>query len=287
MHRGFAKLYRKFLEWEWYDNIPCKVLYIHCLLKANHKEKKYRGVIVERGSFLTSYAELAEETGLTVKQVRVAQQKLEPDYLASKRTNKGQTICVVDFNTYNDCADIEGKQEGKQRASRGQAEGKQRATTKNDKNNKNEKNDKNYNFCTEREQSLFDSMQEHWGDRLSEISKSTVERLIANLSAENYPGVNIPHELKMAAVWEDSNPTKRKTARGLPRFLTGWMDRAQNRPSRGQYNTNRSTKKTSYDEEMQLLRRMESEIDEEGSNQDHATDESGVSGKVFIIGRKG
>ena len=140
MHRGFAKLYRKFLEWEWYDDIPCKVLYVHCILKANHKDKNYRGTPVARGTFLTSFSDLAAETGLTVKQVRIAQKKLEPQYLASKRTNKGQTISVVDFDTYNSYTDEEGKQDGTQGASMGHTEGTQGATTKNVKNGENVNN---------------------------------------------------------------------------------------------------------------------------------------------------
>lgn len=153
MHRGFAKLYRKFLEWEWYDDIPCKVLYVHCLLKANYKDKKYHGVTVQRGTFLTSFEGLAAETGLTVRQVRTAQSKLEPEYLTSRRTNKGQAISVVDFDTYNSYDDESDTQKGKQGTSKGHAsdmqegtqgtseghaEDTQRATTKKEKKEKKE-----------------------------------------------------------------------------------------------------------------------------------------------------
>ena len=144
MHRGFAKLYRKFLDWEWYDDIPCKVLYLHCLLQANHKDKEYRGNLVKRGSFLTSFDKLSKETGLSVKQVRTAQSKLEPKYLASKRTKLGQTVFVIDFKTYNGDPEDTGKQAGKAATNEGQDKGKIRATTKNVKNEENVKNEKKY-----------------------------------------------------------------------------------------------------------------------------------------------
>jgi hypothetical protein len=136
MHRGFAKLYRKFLDWEWYDDIPTKVLFIHMLLKANHKEKTYRGTVVKRGTFLTSYGALADETGLTIKQVRLAVQKLiDTKYIGSERTRKGQSISIMKFDAYNDYD----SDKGRERAGKGQGEGTARATTKNVKNVKNEK----------------------------------------------------------------------------------------------------------------------------------------------------
>lgn len=139
MHRGFAKVYRKFLEWEWYDDHPCKILYLHCLLKANHKDKEYRGKLIKRGTFVSSYQILADQTGLSVKQVRLAMGKLEPKYLASHKTKQGQTISIIKFELYNSFDDTKGKQEDTIRAGKGQDKGTIMATTKKDKKDKNEK----------------------------------------------------------------------------------------------------------------------------------------------------
>lgn len=46
--------------------------------------------------------------------------------------------------------------------------------------------------------------------------------------AAAYPAVDIPQELKRARLWCLDNPTKKKTASGVRRFITGWMTRAQN-----------------------------------------------------------
>lgn len=46
--------------------------------------------------------------------------------------------------------------------------------------------------------------------------------------AKAYPAVNIDEELRRAKAWLDANPTKRKTKRGMPRFLVAWFSRNQN-----------------------------------------------------------
>ena len=45
---GHIKLFRKFLEWGWYQDINTKVLFIHMLLKANWKDGKFMGTTVPR-----------------------------------------------------------------------------------------------------------------------------------------------------------------------------------------------------------------------------------------------
>ena len=33
---GWISLYRKFLDWQWYDYPTVKIVFLHCLLSANH-----------------------------------------------------------------------------------------------------------------------------------------------------------------------------------------------------------------------------------------------------------
>lgn len=47
-----------------------------------------------------------------------------------------------------------------------------------------------------------------------------------------YPGVDVLLECKKALEWLKMNPGRRKTDRGMGRFLMGWLERSQNR-SRG------------------------------------------------------
>lgn len=49
---------------------------------------------------------------------------------------------------------------------------------------------------------------------------------------ENFPGLDIRIQCRAALQWCIDNPTKRKTARGMTRFLANWLTRQQNQ-SRG------------------------------------------------------
>ncbi len=46
---------------------------------------------------------------------------------------------------------------------------------------------------------------------------------------EIYPSVNILQELRKIKGWLDSNPTKRKTSRGIKRFINSWLSREQDK----------------------------------------------------------
>lgn len=46
---------------------------------------------------------------------------------------------------------------------------------------------------------------------------------------ETYPGVNVEQELKRMTAWLDANPTRRKTKRGITKFINGWLSREQDR----------------------------------------------------------
>ncbi len=43
-----------------------------------------------------------------------------------------------------------------------------------------------------------------------------------------FPGLDVEGECRKALQWTRDNPTRRKTARGMPKFLFGWLERAQN-----------------------------------------------------------
>lgn len=48
-----------------------------------------------------------------------------------------------------------------------------------------------------------------------------------------YPAADIFAELKKMRAWLDANPQRRKTAKGIKRFITGWLEREQNRSRQG------------------------------------------------------
>lgn len=44
-----------------------------------------------------------------------------------------------------------------------------------------------------------------------------------------YPIVNVEQELRKMIAWLDSNPSKKKTRRGIDRFINNWLENTQNR----------------------------------------------------------
>lgn len=101
VNNNFIKLSRKILDWDWYTDEHTKTLFIHCLLKANWKKGNFKGVTVNRGEFITSLQNLANETKLTVKQVRTAINHLElTGEIESKNIKLGRLIVVVNYDLY-------------------------------------------------------------------------------------------------------------------------------------------------------------------------------------------
>lgn len=137
---GWIKLHRKLLQWEWHDNINVFTLFIHCVLLANHQEKKWQGVIIQKGSFISSYPHLAKITGLTVQQMRTSLNKLKSTgELTVKTTNKYSVLIIHNWNQYQ----IDNTQVNSQVTVNQQSNNSQITATKNDNNDKNDKNDKN------------------------------------------------------------------------------------------------------------------------------------------------
>jgi hypothetical protein len=135
-NNGWVKLHRKFLDWEWYDDINAKILFIHLLLVANHKDKKWRGVTIKRGQKLTSYLRISEETGLSIAQVRTALNKLKSTReITHLRTRNYSIITINKYDEYQtDDTHIDSPMTDEQ-----QSDDKPLTTNKNDKNIKNEK----------------------------------------------------------------------------------------------------------------------------------------------------
>lgn len=128
--KGYIKLYRKIKYQDWYKKVPMRIVFEHCLLSANWEEKDVNGIIVEKGSFITSLNTLVEETGLSKKQIRLALGALEKaQMLAQEKTHLFTKISVINWDKYQSIEEI-----GAQL--RAQEEAQERALTKEDKETK-------------------------------------------------------------------------------------------------------------------------------------------------------
>lgn len=97
----FILLNRKIVEWEWYTSPNIFRTFIHCLIRCNHKDNKWKGKVVKRGSFISSYDKMAAELDLSKDQVRYAFKKLrETGEVTTQGTNKFLIVTVSKYDSY-------------------------------------------------------------------------------------------------------------------------------------------------------------------------------------------
>ena len=97
---GWVKLYRSLLDEEWYGNVNDRLVFLHCLLRANYKALEWKGETVPRGSFVTTIRSLAEEVGIPVRTLRVSLARLSGAHkLAHKLTHKDAHKLLVETRT--------------------------------------------------------------------------------------------------------------------------------------------------------------------------------------------
>lgn len=98
---GFIKLFRNIEQWEWYTEPNVMRLFIHCLIKANHASKKWRGVTIHAGSFVTSYSKLAQDLKLSEQNIRTSLKHLKSTgELTLKTTSQYSLISINNWNEY-------------------------------------------------------------------------------------------------------------------------------------------------------------------------------------------
>ncbi len=263
---GFIKLNRKFLDWGWYTDINTKIIFIHMLLKTNWKDGVFKDTTVPRGSFVSSIAKLAEETGLTNDEVRTAISHLiRTKEITKQSTNKYTVFTVVNYALYQDAPEQfpsspqpipvlfptieEGKKVRRKEEYR---------------------NTINGISCPEPENSAPIPS----GILLPLVDKSfyDVPQEKITLWRETYPAVDVEQELRRMIAWLDSNPTKRKTRRGIERFINNWLARTQDSGgSKGQKEVREAVGNNTFDSDArwkQILRA----IDEAGNGFDGRND---------------
>jgi len=237
MRNGWIKLHRSLLDWEWYDDINVMRVFLHCLLMANHKDKKYRGSVVERGSFLTGRDTLASQTGLTVQQIRTSLNKLKStNELTIKSSKQGTVIQVVSYDKY---------QEVTNESTTHQPDSNQIVTT--NKKNKNKKNEKKNTLADAETHDISWSSAGGWQN----ISADDIKQWEVA-----YPNANVAQQIEAMNQWLISNPSKAKK-KLWRKFVTNWLAREQTTASRPQQKSfaeiNAEAKKEIYRKNMKNM----------------------------------
>jgi len=118
---GYIKLHRQILEWDWYNDPNTFRLFLHLLLKANHKDANWKGILIKRGQRFTSLNSLSEELKMSIKEIRTAEKKLKnTSEIEVLGASNGTIITICKYDYYQSSEETVGQVKGKRRASYGQ-----------------------------------------------------------------------------------------------------------------------------------------------------------------------
>lgn len=103
MDNGYIKLFRSIKNWRYKKDPVMVALWMEILLQANRFDHEWRDEMFETGSFPTSLKELADNTGLSIQQVRTGLRRLNGKEITCESTNKGTKISVLKYGFYQGC----------------------------------------------------------------------------------------------------------------------------------------------------------------------------------------
>lgn len=99
MNEGWIKIYQKFIYWEWYKDANTCRLFLHCLLKANWKDARFRGYEIPRGSFVSSIRNLSKELKISEQKIKTALNHLKLTHEITIKTTK--QFSIITINNYD------------------------------------------------------------------------------------------------------------------------------------------------------------------------------------------
>lgn len=106
MDRGWIKIYRSLLDWEWFDDAETVKLFIYLLLSANYEDKKWRGMVVERGQYVVGIEALAKRLKTTRQKIRTRLEKMEKyGTIRTATTNRFTIVTICNYESYQDGCD--------------------------------------------------------------------------------------------------------------------------------------------------------------------------------------
>lgn len=139
---GYIKLYRSLSNKGWYKKSDYLHLWIHLLLKANHRDNEFfwngKNINVKSGQFITGRTKLALETGINeskIERILTFFEKSEQQ-IEQQKSNTSRLITITYWHDYQIS-----EQRFEQRVNNDCTTAEQRVNTnKNDNNDNNEKN---------------------------------------------------------------------------------------------------------------------------------------------------
>ena len=119
MDRGWIKIYRTLLDWEWFDDAETVQLFIYLLVTANYEDKKWRGMVVGRGQTIIGIEALAKRLSSTERKIRTRLEYLTNSGAISRQTtNRFTIVTICNYDSYQDAEEPQRQTDDKQMSDR-------------------------------------------------------------------------------------------------------------------------------------------------------------------------
>jgi hypothetical protein len=237
---GYIKLYRSILSWEWFDDANTLKMFVYLLLNARHDEGRWQGKEIHAGQLITGRTALAKNLKMSVQTVRTCLERLKStSEITIHPTNKYSIITVVNwekFQSYDDETNQQSNQPANQRVTSNQpATNQQLTTNKKGKNVKNGEKNKNTSYSSSEPQAASkEQPSEMPPDGI--FSLPLVDKSLYLITQQQidewkslYPAVDVEQEIRKMIGWLNASPDRRKTHKGILRFVNGWLSKTQDR----------------------------------------------------------
>ena len=99
--KGYIKLHRKILSWEWINHPPTLCLFVHFLLNAEYEPRQTGRRIIQPGQLEISRRGLMKETGLSEQQIKTALVHLQKTGEITLTAQKGRLSSLVTINNWS------------------------------------------------------------------------------------------------------------------------------------------------------------------------------------------
>lgn len=223
MDESWIKLYRRVQKSDiWNMRAEYFKIWCYLLMSANHypTTKTVRGVdiVIDVGEVFTSQERIAIDTRTTKQVVRACLKWCSENALIVSRKCSDATHITI-------CKYKDLQEKGVQNVRRLSPESAQKVHLIKNKEvkNKESKNNNNVSMYAPTSSEVVANLPQNDG-LFFQITKEQYERW-----KELYPAVNVKSELSKIIGWLEANPAKRKTARGMLRFVNSWLSREQDK----------------------------------------------------------
>ena len=91
------------MEWGWFTDSKMVHLFLYFLLKANYKDKEWKGVIIKRGQLVTGRKAIRRDTKISEQSIRTALERLKStNEITIKSTSKYSIITICNYEKYQE-----------------------------------------------------------------------------------------------------------------------------------------------------------------------------------------